>query len=203
MAACPQDLQDVTLASADPELILCWEKKVKQGKECSLLLEYKNGKVGNSETRIPAVAPKSQTEKKKQESGRKKKKIAKLLDHNKQLVEEKGLPPSNLMLKHAIQAPSNIPPTQKPGLVDDCLFKCAHCENKLKSKWKLGKHMRNKHSYLQKPEELRDIEANKTLNMSTSSEERSNTSLLMNKSFLNADTESGQVLDTKRNDQDL
>ena len=41
----PKDSQDVTLASADPDLVLCWEHKVKQGKECSLLLEFKNGNV--------------------------------------------------------------------------------------------------------------------------------------------------------------
>ena len=45
MSVSPQDSQDVTLASADPDLLLCWERKVKQGKECSLLLEYRSGKV--------------------------------------------------------------------------------------------------------------------------------------------------------------
>ena len=63
--------------------------------------------------------------------------------------------------------------------------------------------MINKRSKIQKHEVLRDIEANKSLNLSTSSEERSNTSLLMNDSIVIADTEIGQVLDTKKSDQDL
>ena len=106
------------------------------------------------------------------------------------------------MLKHAAQAASNVPPAQKPGLVD-VSFKCAQCENTFNSKQKFKKHMRNKHYNIQKPEELRNIKANKSLNMSTSSEERSNTSLLMNDSIVNADTEIGQVLDIKKSDQDL
>ena len=44
MSVSPQDSQDVTLASADPDLLSCWERKVKQGRECSFLLEYRNEK---------------------------------------------------------------------------------------------------------------------------------------------------------------
>ena len=35
----------VTLASADPALILCWDEQVKQGKDCSLILKYHGGKI--------------------------------------------------------------------------------------------------------------------------------------------------------------
>ena len=58
--------------------------------------------------------------------------------------------------------------------------------------------MKNKHPNLQKPEELRETEADKSLNMSAASEERSNTSLLVTDSIVNADTESGQNLDYKK-----
>ena len=109
MAACPQDSQDVTLVSADPDLLLCWKKKVKQGRECSLLMECKNGKVTttlkvtkvrNSEARTPASTKRSQAEKTKKGSSGKKKNLVKLLAYHKRLVEEKSLPLSNLMLKH-------------------------------------------------------------------------------------------------------
>ena len=96
MAACPQDFQDVTLASADPDLILCWEKKVKQGRECSLLLEYKNGKVSTalkvcnavkSAARPPKLDSKFLAEKKKPKKGGKK--LTKLLAYHKRLVDKK------------------------------------------------------------------------------------------------------------------
>ena len=37
-------IPDVTLASADPQLVLCWEEKVRLGAECSLLLKHTKGK---------------------------------------------------------------------------------------------------------------------------------------------------------------
>ena len=39
------DFPDVTLAHADPALLLCWEEKVRQGVECTLLLKHSRGKV--------------------------------------------------------------------------------------------------------------------------------------------------------------
>ena len=124
--------------------------------------------------------------------------FAKLLAYHKRHVEEKGLPPNNLMLKHAAQATSIHPPVQEPRTDDVKKFKCDKCENTFHSKRKLGKHMKNKHPNLQKPEELRETEADKSLNMSAASEERSNTSLLVTDSIVNADTESGQNLDYKK-----
>ena len=135
---------------------------MKQGRECSLLLEYRNGKVTTtlkvsklrrSEARTPISDTKSQAEKiNKGYGGKKKKNLSKLLDYHQKLVDEKGLPPSKLMLKHAAKAPSASPPK------DGCTFQCDQCENKFNSKRKLKQHMRNKHTNLQKPEELRDVE---------------------------------------------
>ena len=39
------DIPNVTLASADPALLLCWENMVRQGTECSLLLKHSKGKI--------------------------------------------------------------------------------------------------------------------------------------------------------------
>ena len=36
---------NVTLTSADPALLLCWEKRVKQGVECFLLLKHRRVKI--------------------------------------------------------------------------------------------------------------------------------------------------------------
>ena len=40
-----KNIPDVTLACADPALLLCWEEKVKLGIECSLLLKHSKGKI--------------------------------------------------------------------------------------------------------------------------------------------------------------
>ena len=68
MAVLP-DSQDVTLACADSDILQCWGKKVKQRKECFLLLEYKNGKVLKSEARAPTTDSKSLAEIKKKKKG--------------------------------------------------------------------------------------------------------------------------------------
>ena len=51
------DFPDVTLASADPDILQCWEEKVRQGAECLLLLKHSRGKVTTilkcSKTRRP------------------------------------------------------------------------------------------------------------------------------------------------------
>ena len=39
---------DVTLASVDQGLLLCWEEKVKMGENCTLILQYSGGKVTTS-----------------------------------------------------------------------------------------------------------------------------------------------------------
>ena len=55
------NITDVTLASADPALLICWEEQVKQGKECPLILKYQGGKITTTlqvSKRHKAVAPK-------------------------------------------------------------------------------------------------------------------------------------------------
>ena len=151
MAALP-DSQDVTLAFADSDLFQCWNKKVKQGRECSLLLEFKNGNVTTTlkvsktrsfEAKTPIVDSKSLAEKKSTKKKKKKHDLPKLLAYHKRLVEEKGLPPSNLMLKHADEASSPSPPSQKPGR-EESNFKCDHCEFKSKSQRAFQTHIGHK-----------------------------------------------------------
>ena len=55
------------------------------------------------------------------------------------------------MLKHAAEAPSPPPPTQKSGIKDGCKFQRQQCENTINSKRKLKKHMRNQHTNLEEP----------------------------------------------------
>ena len=38
-------IPDVTLACVDPALLQCWEEKVRQGADCSLLLKHRKGKI--------------------------------------------------------------------------------------------------------------------------------------------------------------
>ena len=45
MVRCNNQTSDVTLASADPSLLLCWEEKARQGLECSTLLKHRRGEV--------------------------------------------------------------------------------------------------------------------------------------------------------------
>ena len=40
-----EDFVGVTLANVDPSIVSCWDKMVKQGEECSLLLKHSKGKV--------------------------------------------------------------------------------------------------------------------------------------------------------------
>ena len=67
----------VTLASADPALILCWDEQVKQGKDCSLILKYHGGKITTTlvaHKLKPVPISSSQAEKIDQKFKRKKKK---------------------------------------------------------------------------------------------------------------------------------
>ena len=196
----PKDSQDVTLAFADPDIVLCWEQKVKHGRECSLLLEFKNGNVTTTlkvcksrcfEAKTLKVDSKPHAEKKSKP--KRKHNLSKLLAYHKRLVEEKGLPPSNLMLKHAAEASSPSPPTQKPGR-EESQFNCDYCERRFKLKHNLMKHNRNMHKYVQKPEQLRDEPTDTSLNVSVVSEDRSNISLSPNDSIVEIDKKSDQEL---------
>ena len=118
------NFSDVTLVSADLELLLCQEEQVKKGKGCSLLLETKNGfitttfkvnKCKSPAVKVSTLVPtsKSQAEKKKKRGG--KQRLEKLLAYHQRLVDEKGLPPSRLMLQHATDLASR--PTPQPEQV--------------------------------------------------------------------------------------
>ena len=196
------DIRDVTLASADPTLISCWEEKVKQGLDCSLLLRHSKGKVITtlkcSVVRKPPEAkedchltPSSQAElkgrKKKKNKGGKKKKLESLLSYHQRLVEERGLPPSRLMLQHAVvaeTAPSN-PPEQAES------FQCDQCDFTSSSKRGVSSHKGHKNP--QKPETLRELDHDKSLNSSHLSEEREEYS-----SSFNADCEEPDEEETER-----
>ena len=98
-----EDSADVTLANVDPSLVSCWDKMVKWGEECSLLLKHSKGKVIATlqcttpvKTSLPSLPP-SAKEKKKKRKGSKKRRLEKL----QRMVQEKGLPPSRLMEEHA------------------------------------------------------------------------------------------------------
>ena len=166
------DYCDVTLV--DPALLSCWEEKVKQGVECSLLLEHSKGKVTTilkcttpekPKARAPNLVSTSQAEKKKtrkKNKGGKKKKLEALLSYHQRLVEEKGLPPSRLMLQHAAAVPAPSPST----------FSCEHCEFASTSQRGVKVHIGHVHKELKKPETLRYEELQVSLNLSQQSEER-------------------------------
>ena len=101
---------DVPLVSVDLAILLCWEEQVNQGKDCSLFLECKNGKIStilnvsqlrSSDAKASKLTPASESQagiKKKKNSS---KRLQKLLACHQCLVTEKGLPPTRLMLQHA------------------------------------------------------------------------------------------------------
>ena len=156
------DNSDVTLAPVDPALLLCWEEKVRQGMDCSLLLKHSKGKIITTLTasnvwRNEAKAPTtvlSQGEKekvKKKKKKRSKKRLEDLLTFHQRLVEEKGLPPSRLMLKHAASAiPASSPILEQYEIKED--FKCEHCGKKFSFKQGLTIHIGHKYRDLKKPE---------------------------------------------------
>ena len=149
---------DVTLVPVDTSILSCWEEKVKQGIECSLLLKHSKGKVittlkcsvdwpirnaGSVRHFAPSTQAKEKggTKKKKKNKGGKKRKLESLLAYHQRLVEEKGLPPSRLMLEQAAQKQPSSPSKES-----------------------------------QKPEVLRHSELNQSLNTSSADEEREETS---------------------------
>ena len=150
-----KNFSDVTLAYADPNLLLCWEEKVKQAAECTLLLKHSRGKIEtilkvrsakilHPKVLLSADLLSTPAEKKKKKKGNKNKRLEALLSYHQRLVEDKGLPPSRLMLQHA--AVSGDP---EKGLEH---FNCHHCEYTTFSKHGLGVHVGVKHKGLQKPE---------------------------------------------------
>ena len=127
-------IPDVTLASADPAILQCWEEKVRQGAKCSLLLKHSNGKIEtilkstsmSAKPKVQSYAPpaSSPVERKKRSKGSKKTRLDALLAYHQRLVVEKGMPPSRLMLEHAAQAA--LHPVQAEQTPND--FKCDFCD---------------------------------------------------------------------------
>ena len=121
-----QEFTNVTLAQVDPAILTCWEEMLKRGEECSLLLKHSKGRVtfslqGTTSAKSSSVAEISPSpvssannKKKRKQKRRSKKRLEALLSYHQRLVEEKGLPPSRLMLQQAGAA--------------KVTFKCEQCE---------------------------------------------------------------------------
>ena len=169
------DFSDVPLALVDTSVLSCWEEKVKQGVDCSLVLKHRQGKVitilkcsavvvKNPEARNSSPLSSSPTSphaerKKKKRNTRGEKKLESMLSYHQRLVVEKGLPPSRLMLEHAALAES-LPPVNG--------------------------------TELQKPEVLRQLEHDQSLDISCASSKREETS------FFNAEEEEPDVEEIER-----
>ena len=185
--------------SVDPSILSCWEEKVKEGFDCTLLLKHSNGKVttilkcsklvASPNARMSALQPAATStqaegvKRKKKRRKMNKKKLESLLSYQERLVREKDLPPSRLMLQHA--AVVQPLPTSKE-------FQCDHCDFSSTSKRGLSKHKSYKHKESEEPEILREMEQNQSLNFSQASEEREE--LLP----VNADSEDPDVEDVER-----
>ena len=184
------ELSDVTLALVDANVLACWEDKVKLGLECSLLLKHSEGKITttlqySSSILPPPLSQAEKGKKKKQRKTTKKsaKKLEALLAFQKRLVEEKGLPPSRLMLQHAAEETSCAPVSEPDQVSEE--FKCEKCDFSSKSKRGLKTHVSRTHKEDQTPEvqsgeieNLRSEEHHESLNVSKLSEGRD--SLLVN-----------------------
>ena len=135
---------------------------MKKGVECSILIKHSRGKITtilttNRSRDIDAKVPDpvtSQAEKmvKKKNKGGRKKRLEALLSYHQRLVEEKGLPPSRLMLKHAVAASPPTPPALRPDQEDTSKnFTCDHCDYSSRSKQGLKIHIGRQHKDQQKP----------------------------------------------------
>ena len=148
---------DVTLAFADISLLQCWEEKVRQGAECSLILKHSKGRtitiLKSSSQRIlkpkdPSALPplppiSSQAEKKRKKRGTRKKRLEALISFQERLVKEKGLPPSRMMLERASAAAAEkSSPLCQADIEEESTssFKCDGCEFTSYSKLGVSKH---------------------------------------------------------------
>ena len=175
-----QDLNssDVTLGSVDTTVLSCWEM-MKQGADCSLHLEHRKGVITTilkcSSIRktfdakgIPS-SKHSQAENKKKKQGSEKK-LHSLLAYDQRLVQEKGLPPCNLMLQHA----AVTSPQSSANIESENQFNCEFCEFQSPSKHGVDIHTRGKHKLQEheEPELLRTAEQNVSLDMLEVTEKR-------------------------------
>ena len=198
------DFSDVPLAPVDASLLSCWEEKVKQGVDCSLVLKHSKGKVitilkcsevvlkcpeARNSNPLPSATPSPHAEekkKRKRNKGGKKKKLESMLSFHQRLVDEKGLPPSRLMLEHAALA--------EPSSTDiGTEFQCDQCDFRSSSKRGLSVHNGHAHKESQKPETLRDLEHDRSLDLSSASSNRDEIS-----SSFNADSEEPDVEEIER-----
>ena len=166
-----KDSTHVTLAHVDPSIVSCWDKMVKQGEECSLLLKHSKGRViatlqCTKPVKPPSTSPSSSSsaKKNKKKEGDKKKKLEKLLAYHQRLVVEKGLPPSRLMEEHAAASPA---PSTK--VTSEKQFKCDQCDFGSDSQRGLKVHVGRSHK---NPEVLRDGEPDQSLDLSCASSKR-------------------------------
>ena len=123
-----------------------------QGKDCSLFLECKKGKISttlevsqlrSSIVKASKLTPESQAGIKKKNKNSSKR-LQKLLDYHQRLVTEKGLPPSRLMLHHAaaLVTESDKKPEQEENTQE---FKCDQCDHTSKTVHGLKVHRDGKH----------------------------------------------------------
>ena len=105
----------------DPSIVSCWDKMVKQGEECSLLLQHSKGRVIATLQCTKPVKPLSTSP--SLSSSAKKKKLEKLLDYHQRLVVEKGLPPSRLMEEHTASSP-----VSSKKVISEKQFNCNQCD---------------------------------------------------------------------------
>ena len=122
----------VTLSLVDSSILSCWEEMIKQGKECSLMLKHSKGNVTVKLQSTSKVSPLHQAslsasaEAKKGKKKSKKKRLERLLAYHQRLVEERGLPPSRLMLQQAAEVLTSQP-SQSHGQTEK-QFKCDQCK---------------------------------------------------------------------------
>ena len=153
-----KNIPDVTLACADPALLLCWEEKVKLGIECSLLLKHSKGKIITTLKTCNAIIAEpniivstlssNQADKKKRKKGKTDKRLEDLLSYHKRLVKEKGVPPSKLMLEQAALASSQRVQAELEG---NHQFKCEKCDYATHSPHGVKVHMETNHQEKQVP----------------------------------------------------
>ena len=164
----------VTLALVDSSILSCWEEMVKQGKECSLMLKHSKGNVTvklqstSKVSPLPQASLSASAEAKKGKKKSKKKRLERLLAYHQRLVEERGLPPSRLMLQQAAAVSTSEP---SPGQTEK-QFKCDQCEFTSESQRGFKVHMGRRHKDLQLPENLRDDEHEESLAVSPLKEVR-------------------------------
>ena len=161
---------EVTLAHADHALLQCWKEKVSKGFECSLILKHSKGKVTtiltSRSSRLPEpgnqkTASKTPAGDNKRKKGHSKKRLEALLSFQKRLVEEKGLPPSRLMLEQAAAAPPSPLPAESVALEEpsptvETLSKCELCNYESTSKHGLSVHIGRTHKKTKKSQLLFD-----------------------------------------------